>query len=56
VAVVFENGEHGGSVAGPAARKVIDAYLLGDPSLGLGTALDSKSQLVDTVAGVDTSE
>jgi penicillin-binding protein 2 len=56
VAVVFENGEHGGSVAGPAARKVIDAYLLGDPSLGLGTALDSKGQLVDTVAGVDASE
>jgi hypothetical protein len=54
--VVFENGEHGGSVAGPAARKVIDAYLLGDPSLGLGTALDSKGQLVDTVAGVDASE
>lgn len=31
VAVVIENGEHGGSVAGPAARKVMDAYLLGKP-------------------------
>ncbi len=30
VAVVVENGEHGGSVAGPAARAVIDAYLLGE--------------------------
>lgn len=56
VAVVIENGEHGGSVAGPAARRVIDAYLLGDPSLRLGTALDSKGQLVDTVAGVETIE
>jgi hypothetical protein len=54
--VVFENGEHGGSVAGPAARKVIDAYLLGDPSLGLGTASNSKGQLIDTEAGVDASE
>ncbi|MBD2858864.1 penicillin-binding protein 2 [Spongiibacter sp. KMU-158] len=32
VAVVIENGEHGGSVAGPVARAVIDAYLLGDTS------------------------
>lgn len=30
VAVVIENGEHGGSVAGPVARRVLDAYLLGD--------------------------
>ena len=28
VAVVIENGEHGGSVAGPVARKVMDAFLL----------------------------
>lgn len=32
VSVVIENGEHGGSVAGPAARKVFEAYLLGDPN------------------------
>lgn len=29
VAVVVENGGHGGSVAAPIARKVMDAYLLG---------------------------
>lgn len=30
VAVVVEHGGHGGSTAAPIARKVIDAYLLGD--------------------------
>lgn len=30
VAVVVENGEHGGSVAGPIARQVLDAYILGE--------------------------
>jgi penicillin-binding protein 2 len=29
LAVVVENGEHGGSAAGPIARKVMDYYLLG---------------------------
>lgn len=29
VAVIVENGESGGGVAGPIARKVMDAYLLG---------------------------
>jgi penicillin-binding protein 2 len=29
VAVLVENGGHGGSVAAPVARKVFDAYLLG---------------------------
>ena len=29
VAVIVENGSHGGSVAAPIARKVMDAYLLG---------------------------
>ena len=29
VAVIVENGGHGGSVAGPIARKVMDYYLLG---------------------------
>ncbi|MCG6885712.1 MAG: penicillin-binding protein 2 [Proteobacteria bacterium] len=28
IAVIVENGGHGGSVAGPIARKVLDAYLL----------------------------
>ncbi|MDF1691243.1 MAG: penicillin-binding protein 2 [Zhongshania sp.] len=31
VSVVIENGEHGGSVAGPAARKVFEAFLIGEP-------------------------
>jgi penicillin-binding protein 2 len=30
VAVIVENGGHGGSVAAPIARKVMDQYLLGD--------------------------
>ncbi|HLD09700.1 MAG TPA: penicillin-binding transpeptidase domain-containing protein, partial [Methylophilaceae bacterium] len=29
LAVIVENGGHGGSVAGPIARKVMDYYLLG---------------------------
>jgi len=31
VAVIVENGSHGGSVAAPIARRVMDAYLLGQP-------------------------
>ncbi len=30
VAVIIENGQHGGSVAGPVARQVMDAWLLND--------------------------
>lgn len=30
VAVIVENGEHGSSAAAPVARKVMDAYLLGE--------------------------
>jgi penicillin-binding protein 2 len=29
VAIIVENGQHGGSMAAPIARKVFDAYLLG---------------------------
>jgi penicillin-binding protein 2 len=29
MAVIVENGQHGGSTAGPIARKVMDYYLLG---------------------------
>lgn len=32
VAVIVENGESGGGVAAPIARKVMDAYLLNNPS------------------------
>lgn len=31
VAVIVENGEHGASAAAPIARKVFDAWLLGEP-------------------------
>ena len=31
VAVIVENGSHGGSVAAPIARKLMNAYLLGKP-------------------------
>ncbi|MEW7979710.1 MAG: penicillin-binding protein 2 [gamma proteobacterium symbiont of Phacoides pectinatus] len=31
VAVVVENGGHGGSVAAPIARRIMDQYLLGEP-------------------------
>jgi len=30
VAVIVENGGHGGSTAAPVAKKVMDAWLLGD--------------------------
>ena len=30
VAVIVENGGHGGSAAAPIARKIMDAYLLGE--------------------------
>jgi penicillin-binding protein 2 len=33
VAVVVENGGHGGSVAAPIARAIMDAYLLPDTEL-----------------------
>ena len=33
VAVIVENGGHGGSVAAPIARKVMDSYLLGEMQL-----------------------
>ena len=29
MAIIVENGQHGGSTAGPIARKVMDYYLLG---------------------------
>lgn len=34
IAVVVENGGHGGSVAAPIARKVMDRYLIGAPDAG----------------------
>jgi penicillin-binding protein 2 len=34
VAVVVENGGHGGAVAAPIAKTIMDAYLLGNPEQG----------------------
>ncbi|MBQ0796115.1 penicillin-binding protein 2 [Zhongshania sp.] len=56
VAVVIENGEHGGSVAGPAARKVIDAYLLGRPSPAVVPDAEGGALVLDSVAGTEVNE
>ncbi|WP_269619740.1 penicillin-binding protein 2 [Zhongshania sp. BJYM1] len=55
VAVVIENGEHGGSVAGPAARKVIDAYLLGKPKDSVPETENSQDA-VAALAGAENHE
>ncbi len=41
VAVLVENGGHGGSIAAPIARQVLDFYLLGHQVKGVPTANDS---------------
>ncbi|MBU0539764.1 MAG: penicillin-binding protein 2, partial [Gammaproteobacteria bacterium] len=56
VAVVIENGEHGGSVAGPAARKVIDAYLLGKPVPEIVPETDSSGPVLGALAGAEANE
>ena len=48
VAVIVENGGHGGSVAAPVARKVMDAYLL--PRLGI-TAEDGSAIPTGAIEG-----
>jgi len=60
VAVIVENGRHGGSTAGPIARKVMDYYLLGKmpaiepsavaapvPASATGTATITEEELHD---------
>jgi penicillin-binding protein 2 len=37
VAVIVENGGHGGSTAAPVAKKVLDAWLLGSPAIPTAT-------------------
>ncbi|CAA0094614.1 Peptidoglycan D,D-transpeptidase MrdA [Zhongshania aliphaticivorans] len=56
VAVVIENGEHGGSVAGPAARKVIDAYLLGDEKPDVVAGSDNHDSFIDAHTGAHVHE
>lgn len=48
IAVVIENGEHGGSAAGPVAKKVMDAYFLSQ-------RLRAKLQMSDTAEFIDES-
>jgi penicillin-binding protein 2 len=40
VAVIVENGGHGSSVAAPIARKLMDAYLLREPSVKTATGTE----------------
>jgi penicillin-binding protein 2 len=56
VAVVIENGEHGGSVAGPAARKVMDAYLLGKPKQPDPLPAETAGPVVTVTAGAEANE
>lgn len=45
VAVIVENGEHGGSAAGPVIRKLFDYYLLGIKPALKATPVDDANQL-----------
>ena len=56
VAVVIENGEHGGSVAGPAARKAMDAYLLGKPKQPDPLPAETAGPVVTVTAGAEANE
>jgi penicillin-binding protein 2 len=44
IAVIIENGGHGGSAAGPIARKVMDYYLLGKVPTDEATSQKAESQ------------
>jgi penicillin-binding protein 2 len=51
VAVIVENGGHGGSSAGPIARKVMDYYLLGKlpvQETDQGTIVTNQSNMTNT--------
>lgn len=51
IAVIVENGSHGGSTAGPIARKAMDYYLLGkvpvDPTVDPSTAPAPDSTVIN---------
>ena len=51
VAVVVENGRHGGSTAGPIARAVFDAYLL--PPEAAQAAAPTIPPAAPTAGGMD---
>ena len=57
LAVIVENGGHGGSVAGPIARKVMDYYLLGKlpiPETKTEDKVGSAQPTVNAAASIKT--
>jgi len=52
LAVIVENGGHGGSIAGPIARKVMDYYLLGKtPAIEIPKDAENKANPTSAVSG-----
>ena len=52
LAVIVENGGHGGSIAGPIARKVMDYYLLGKtPAIEIPKDAENKANPTSVVSG-----
>jgi penicillin-binding protein 2 len=56
VAVIVENGGHGGSAAGPIARKVMDYYLLGKVPTVAAPAVTTETQPPNTSPVVEEEE
>ena len=50
MAIIVENGQHGGSTAGPIARKVMDYYLLGKLPAVEPTKIESKASPIPVTA------
>ena len=53
VGVIAEHGGHGGSVAGPVARMVMDQYLLGE--VRYRTGVPAGTETISAVAPTDTT-
>jgi penicillin-binding protein 2 len=51
LAVIVENGGHGGSAGGPIARKVMDYYLLGKLPEANAAPLDPKAKPSGAIGG-----
>jgi penicillin-binding protein 2 len=51
IAVVVENGRHGGSTAGPIARAVFDTYLLPHDAVAAGAPANTEA--VPAAGGID---
>ena len=56
IAVIVENGKHGGSTAGPIARRVMDYYLLGKEVTGSQPAVETPSMLTAPAVGQEEEE